>query len=813
MIKRFLDIFVALVLFALLSPALLLISVLVRLDSPGPVIFRQKRAGLNGKEFLLYKFRTMIEDAPNIGPVITAKNDPRVTQIGRVLRFTKLDELPQLLNVLKGDMSMVGPRPEVPKMVAFYDDEQKQVLSVKPGIMGSSQITNRDEEQQLIEGAGVEDFYVKKILPEKIRTDLNYIRNRDPFKDLKILLGGGITIIFTSLKLPYIFESKRRVLFLFFDLIISALSFWFCFVLRFEGRVPDTEMQIFETLLPLVLIVRAPCFIYFGLYQTLWQYLGMQELISIIKAVTVGSFLLPFIPFLFQTDFPPRSVLIVDWLLLITFLGGSRIVFKLTAERLRRPMLVTKKNVLIIGAEDTGEFLVREFIKNPAMGYRPVAFLDNDPQKLGVRIHGVKVMGQIAHLSQVVRVRKVDEIVIAMSQVSGNEIREIVKTCIELKIPSRIVPPASSLLSPQVLPLRLRPVDVSDLLGRELVRADLAGIQELLRGKKVLVTGAGGSIGSELCKIIFQNNPEELILVDNAESSLYDIEMDLGAKPNGTSVISYLRSVADTEEMEKIFKRHKPQIVYHAAAYKHVPLMEIHYAQAVRNNIIGTKTVADLAKKYHADTFVLISTDKAINPTSIMGVTKRVCELYAQSLRGGKTHFLAVRFGNVFNSKGSVVPLFRKQIEQGGPVTITDPDVTRYFMDVSEAVFLILQATILGNDSEIFVLEMGEAVRIADLAKDLIRLMGIPPERMPIKYTGLRPGEKLVEELQLGSETASATSHPKIKIWKPGKNNGQEIHAGIESLLAFVSKDSSRDAVIQAFKKIVPEYTPWNRNL
>lgn len=814
MIKRFLDILFSSVLILLSSPLLFLIALLVRLDSAGPIIFRQKRIGQGGKPFTFYKFRTMIEDAESLGPVITAKNDARITQIGRLLRWLKLDELPQFFNVLKGDMSLVGPRPEVPKIVDLYTTEQRQVLAVKPGIIGTSQITNRNEEEKLIEGEGVEDFYVEKLLPEKIKTDLHYIRNKDPFKDLRILLGGTFTLIFSSMKLPYILESRRRILFLLFDLAISGFSFWFAYVLRFDGPPTGGDLQTVKTLLPLVFILRAPCFIYFGLYQTLWQYLGIQELFSIIKAVTAGSFLIPLIPFLFQSDFPPRTVLIVDWLFLIISLGGSRVIFKLTAERLRKPLLGKKKNVLIIGAEDTGEFLVREFIKNQAMGYRPAAFLDDDEQKLGIRIHGVKVMGKIAQLAQVVKVRKIDEVIIALSKASGDEIRQIIQICNELKLPCRIVPSTSSLLSPQILPLRLRPVDVSDLLGRELVQANISGIQSLLRGKRVLVTGAGGSIGSELCKIIFQNQPEELIMVDNGESSLYEIEQELASKPLAVPVVSYLASVTDSETMEKIFRRHQPQIVYHAAAYKHVPLMEIHYAQAIRNNVLGTKITADLAKKYGAESFVLISTDKAINPTSIMGATKRVCEVYAQSLRGGKTRFLAVRFGNVFNSKGSVVPLFRRQIELGGPVTVTDPEVTRYFMDVSEAVFLILQATLLGSDSEIFVLEMGKPVKIAELAKDLIRLMGIPLERMPIKYTGLRPGEKLEEELQLSSETASPTSHPKIKIWKPSKQSGQEVHSAIEELIRLTDGDvPARGVVVQALKKIVPEYNPWNPQL
>ncbi len=809
MIKRFFDIFVTVWALILAAPVMLIAAILVRIDSSGPILFKQQRVGKDGKLFTIYKFRTMVEGAEGIGPVITAKNDSRVTQIGQILRWFKLDELPQFFNVLKGDMNLVGPRPEVPQMVEKYSEKERYVLTVKPGIIGPSQVENRDEESKLVEKENVEAFYAEKILPEKLKRDLEYIRNKDPFKDFKILVGGGASVILSSIKLRYILESKRRLLFLLIDMLIAVLCFYGAYGLRFEGIPPQEELNVLLSLLPFVIILRIPCFIYFGLYQTLWQYLGVQELFAIIKAVTLSSILLPVIPFLLQIQFPPRAVLIIDWFLLIVILGGCRMVFKLTAERLRKPGVSgNKKTVLIIGAGDTGEMLVREFIKRPALGYKPIGFLDDDPEKTSVRIHGVKVLGMITQLSRVIRVKKADEVIIALPNSSGDEIKEIITACRDLNLPCRIVPQASSLLSPQILPLKLRPIDVSDLLGRELINVDLAGIQEFFRNKKVLITGAGGSIGSELARIIFQNHPRELILVDYSENNLYDIEMDLKGRAGQTEIICYLRDITNQKEMEKIFKRHKPQLIYHAAAHKHVPMVEQNFSAGILNNVLGTKTMADLSLANGAERFVLISTDKAIHPRSIMGTTKRIAELYTQNLKGGKTCFSAVRFGNVFNSKGSVVPLFKKQIEAGGPITITHPDVTRYFMDISEAVFLILQTSILGAHSEIFILDMGKPVKIVDLARNLVQLSGLGPNDISMIYTGLRPGEKLYEEIESESEKSMPTSHKKIKIWKAMQKPSGRIAKEIEELIVIAQDGVSREAVIQKLKEIVPEYNP-----
>ena len=809
MLKRTLDIFGSLFFLIILSPIFFITAFLVRLDSAGPVFFSQKRAGKDGKIFKIHKFRTMVENAELLGPCITAKNDPRITQIGHLLRWLKIDELPQFWNVLKGEMSLVGPRPEVPEMTAKYTEEERRVLSVLPGIIGPTQISNRDEAEKLPE-SGVEDFYAERLLPEKIRGDLLYVRNKDPFKDLKILFGGGLAFLLGSIKVSYILESRRRFVFLLVDMAISAASYTAAVLLRFEGKLGPSEFESLKALLPLILFLRAPCFIYFGLYQSLWQYLGTQDLIAIAKAASVGSLCLPFIPFFLGVSFHPRSVLVIDWFLLIMMLGASRIVFKLTAERLRSPKLDNRKNVLLVGTGDAAEMLVREFIKQPGLGLRPVGFLDSDPMKHSIRIHGVKVMGSVRQLAQITRVRKVDQIIIAKPDASSEEIKEILAACRKLKIPCRIAPAAASVFSPAVLPLKLRAVEVSDLLGRRVAPPDLEGIQHFIREKRVLITGAGGSIGSQLARTVFENHPRELILLDNSESNLYDIETDLRGKPSQTEVFSYLRSIAEAEGMRKVFERHKPQLVCHAAAYKHVPLMEIHYGAGILNNVLGTQITADLAAAFEAECFVMISTDKAINPRSIMGATKRIAELYIRSLKNSKTRFLSVRFGNVFESRGSVVPLFKKQIEQGGPVTITDPEMTRYFMDISEAVFLVLQAAILGRDSEIFVLDMGEPVRILDLAQNLIHLAGLKPGEIPIKFVGLRPGEKLEEELELDAEKAVATPHRKIKIWKSPETVNGRITSQIEALIALVREGAGREAVTAKLKEIVPEYSPFN---
>ena len=612
-----------------------------------------------------------------------------------------------------------------------------------------------------------------------------------------------------SIKWRYIFEGKRRLLFLILDVSLSLASYLLALSLRYEMDIPPAMIRSLWLILPSIIFLRAPCYVYFDLYQTLWKYLGTQELISIIKAVTAGSLFLPVATYFMGLPSYPRSVFIIDWFILIIALGGSRIGFKIMAEKLRKLDQKQKKNVLIIGAEDSGEQLVREFIKRPELGYKPVGFLDNQPSKIGLRIHGVKVMGRIRDLPRIVRLRKVDEVIIALPKLSGDEIKDILASVRNYGLTIRIIPQMPLSLTPDTLPLKLRRVDIADLLGRDLVQADFSGIRNFFLDKKVLVTGAGGSIGSELVKTICKNFPLEMILIDNTEKNLHEIETEVKKYAVHTKITSYEADVTDAAQMNKIFQFHHPQVVYHAAAYKQVPFVELHCARAIQNNVMGTKIVADLAARTGVNFFILISTDKAINPRSVMGTTKRIAELYTQSLKYPDSCFISVRFGNVFNSNGSIIPVFKKQIEEGGPLTITHLEMTRYFMDVTEAVYLILQATILGSDSEIFVLDMGKPVKIVDLAKDLIQLMGLNPETFPIQCIGLRPGEKINEELVLDGERAISTTHNKIKIWKSEKVINKIIDQQINDLNSLIENDAPRESILQKLKEIVPEYEPW----
>lgn len=809
--KRVLDFAVSLTALAVLSPLMILTALLIKLDAEGSVFFRQERVGRRGQVFWIWKFRTMVEDAESLGAQITAKNDVRITRIGRVLRKSKLDELPQLFNVVLGEMSLVGPRPEVPRMMDLYaESERAEIFETRPGILGSSQLLWRDEEKILPETGDIEAFYREHILKAKIQCDLDYVRSRDPLKDLKIVFRAVPALTSGFFKWGYIFESRRRISFLAFDLVLAAASYAAAFLLRFENQVPEDQLAIFWAMLPWVLILRGFCYVSFGLYQTLWQYLGLTELIAIVKSVTAGSLLLPVVSFLAQTGYQPRSTLVLDWLILILALGFSRIFFKVTAERLRVPRTGHKsKNTLILGAGDAGERLIRELMKRPGLGYRPVGILDEDPLKAGVRIHGIKVLGGVNHLTQAARVKKAEALIIALTEVSGQTIQTILSEGRRLDLICRIMPRMANILPPQIVPLQLKEVDVADLLGRSLVKADAGRLENFLAGKRILITGAGGSIGSELARRIHEHHPHEIVLVDQSESNLYEIEMELAASAaSGVRVVPYLRDIRDRAALEKVFSSHRPEIVYHAAAYKHVPLLEHHVAEGILNNVLGTRNAADLAAQFESEKFVMVSTDKAIRPSSVMGATKRIGELYLQTMSSAKTQFMAVRFGNVFNSRGSVVPLFRSQIERGGPVTVTHPDVKRYFMDISEAVFLILEASRIGGGKRIFVLDMGDPLRIADLARNLMQLMGAAPDQIPIRYIGLRPGEKLEEEIQMKGERLIPTECSKIQIWEAPVTDA-DFRKKMEFLLKQASLGSDRDAILRALCSAVPDYQPW----
>ena len=612
------------------------------------------------------------------------------------------------------------------------------------------------------------------------------------------------------------------------DIVLIAASIYGAHLIRFEFSFPSGFAVLLYKILPVIICIKITTFFFFDLYRGMWRYTSLADLFNIIKASTISSFLIISL-ILFMTRFEgfSRSVFIIDWCFTVLFITGHRVAIRLYYEQLsgdgswlaalhKLIGLLTKKQpegkkILIVGAGDCGEKICREIINNLQLHQNIIGFIDDDPEKLGKKIHGIPVLGSVNDIKIVSQKTKADEALIAIPSASSKKIRKIIETCKGNGIISKIIPGYSELIDGKVTVNAIREVAYRDLLGREIIKLDTEKIGAYLKGRRVLVTGAGGSIGSELCRQICRFKPENIILYERAESPLYEIELDIKRKFPDIKAVSLLADVTDTVHLEKAFLTNKPQVVFHAAAYKHVPMLELQPWKAIENNIQGTQNLVNVSKKHNIERFVFVSTDKAVRPTNVMGASKRVAEMLIQNQNGcgfSSTQFMIVRFGNVIGSVGSVVPLFKKQIERGGPVTVTHPDVTRYFMTIPEACQLILQAGAMGNGGEIFLLDMGTPIKIVDMAKDLIRLSGfVPDEDIKIEYIGLRPGEKLFEELITEGEGIVRTSHEKIMTLKGMDCNLKALNGEIEALVE-LSEEQDHNNIKQMLKKIVPEYMP-----
>lgn len=614
---------------------------------------------------------------------------------------------------------------------------------------------------------------------------------------------------------------KRVAFFLVLDSVLISLSMWIAFWLRFEGRIPGIYFENLWVFILISLSIKISLLYLQGLYRVSWSYISTEEFFSLVKALLYSFLAISFI-FLLLRNLPPfsgfpRSILIIDFFIALLFIGSFRVAKRTYSQIFKWPFLKesdTGKKTLIVGAGDAGEQIVRNMLGNDSQ-YLPIGFVDDDPMKAGISIHNVKVLGKCEDIPTLAGSHNIESLLIAMPSATSKVIREIVKLAREAKIQhTRIIPSLSELLSGEVSLSDIREIQLEDLLNRQPVKTKVNSIKRYLKGKTVLVTGAGGSIGSELCGQISRFNPQLLIILDQDETSLFNIERKL-REFSHLEILPIVADVTNKSKMENLFIQFHPQVIFHAAAYKHVPMMETCPDEAVRNNIIGVLVTGEAASKCRAEKFVLISTDKAVNPTSVMGTTKRVAEFLIKELNTrGPTRFLAVRFGNVLGSRGSVIPIFKEEIRKGGPVTVTHPEMKRYFMTPSEATLLVLQAGAIGEGGEIFVLDMGEPIKIVDLAHELIRLSGYEPDvDIPIVFTGIRPGEKFLETLFTEDEDVVPTEHEKIFVAKVNSNlEGKHLSDCLGRLTSLVERgDNGR--IVDLLKEMVPSYHPMEREL
>ena len=617
----------------------------------------------------------------------------------------------------------------------------------------------------------------------------------------------------------------RRPLIVLAHIVAFAFSLLLSFLVVQNMQFRVEWLKLYPALLLFFLIIKLPVFGFFKQYRGWWRYVGISDLLGIFGASLVSTFIIVVIWFLVGNisavrislpsglERPAEGVCIADMFATVFMLGGLRIIIRLYFEEFRTAEAGRLKRFLIVGAGNAGEALLREILRMPVTQYDVVGFIDDDTAKKSTHIHGIPVLGTVEQLPQICEERKIEEIAIAMPSASPKQLRRVIQVCEGTKIRFRTVPSITDIASGKLRVSQIRDVDINDLLGREAVRLDMDLIEAFAQNKTILVTGAGGSIGSEMCRQLCNFNPKLLLLIEQAENPLFYIERELHKKFVGVNIKAIICNITDKARVEKVFEEYKPQVVIHAAAHKHVPLMELNAGEAVKNNILGTQIVADAADNHAVTNFVMISTDKAVNPTSIMGSSKRIAEMYIQDLsRTSKTHFVTVRFGNVLGSDGSVVPIFKRQISEGGPVTVTHSEMKRYFMTVPEASQLVLQAASMGKGGEIFVLDMGEPVKIVDLARELITLSGFRPgEDIEMIFTGPRPGEKLFEELSIEGEDMQRTRHPKISIWKNIPMDRERLRAGISELVA-LAKNQTYSEIVGKINELVPEYTGGNEH-
>lgn len=599
-----------------------------------------------------------------------------------------------------------------------------------------------------------------------------------------------------------------------FDLAVMSVAYWLSWLFRFEFRIPDVAVGVAALTWPYVLAIQYGVLVLFEVPRMAWRYVSIRDTVRVLGAIAISSSVLVLLRLLrllpTTNTIVPLGSLAMNFVLVFVGLVGLRAGWRVHNEIKDRKKRTTRgelHRVLLVGAGQAGVMVARELVNRPDLLLRPVGFLDDNPHKVRTFISGLPVLGTTADVATIANRLKAKRALITIANATGAEIRRITELCRDAGLETKIIPGIHEIVGDKVNLSRVREVAIEDLLGREPVKLDESVVGASLRSRVVLVTGAGGSIGSELCRQICRFGPERLVLLERFENALFEIHRELAAAFPHVAIDPRIADVCDLQRLTHVFEQSKPHIVFHAAAHKHVPMMEWNPGEAVKNNVGGTRTVAMLSDRFGVERFVLVSTDKAVNPTSVMGATKRVAEIYLQAFsQRSSTRFVMVRFGNVLGSAGSVIPIFRQQIAAGGPVLVTHPEMRRYFMTIPEAAQLVMQAGAMGEGGEIFILDMGEPVKIVDLARDLVTLSGLRPgEDIEIRFTGIRPGEKLFEELSTAAEHAEKTHHPKVFIGKINAHEWDEVVLGVDNLLDLAG-GQDMDLVRAALGALVPEY-------
>ena len=821
---RLFDILFSAIGLLLLLPVFLLIYIIIRLESKGGGFYVQERIGKDGKPFGLYKFRTMRTGSDTKGLITIGEHDERITRFGFFLRRYKLDELPQLLNVLKGDMSLVGPRPEVRKYVDLYTEEQREVLRVKPGITDYASIAYVNENEILGSAEDPDRAYIEQVMPDKIKLNMRYIRNKSIVEYFKIifLTFRSIMSLGSLNKLAnWYFNKKSLPFWCIFLMDCGIVFFSYLFVYQQFNSGKDTLLVIeyLSASILIYLVFYAIGFKLFRTYSGILRYSSFVDLKKVGYAMLLGMLLTLGAQLLLSghrtfSYIKPVTIILAS-LLATCLLWMIRIAVKTLYDVSLAS--IDSKYAYIYGVKNGGIAIAKHIRNENPVRFDLRGFVSDDKKEEDKILMGVRVHRLDDQLIQTMMDEGIEALIVSPHRAKAFRDNEqlqddLIKAGIHIYMTQQAKEWNGNDAEAKT---QLKEISIEDLLPRDEIVVDMKSVGEQLTGKCIMITGSAGSIGREMVLLTAEHKPSQLILVDQAETPQHDIRLLMAKQYPDIQTETVVASICNVKHMEMLFKRYKPDYLFHAAAYKHVPMLEDNPGESIYNNIYGTRVLADLAVKHDVKKFVMISTDKAVNPTNVMGCSKRICEIYVQSLdkaiKEGKvkgvTQFVTTRFGNVLGSNGSVIPLFEQQIKNGGPVTVTHPDVIRYFMLIPEACELVLEAGTKGNGGEIFVFDMGKPVKIADLAKRMINLSGA--KNVEIQYTGLREGEKLYEELLNVEESTRPSFHEKIRIATVREYDYCQVCKDIDELTAI--SDSYDDmAIVRKMKDMVPEYKSNN---